>query len=313
MAQERSQKGSRFFRYMGPVIEALQDLGGSGRPAEAVGWITERLNISEEEQSSLLASGQPRYVNDIHWARYYLAQSGYIDSSKRGVWSLTKKGLSASLSSQEALSIRQEVQTAYREREAAKSEEHERDDTDKDEAVSEELPTPEPIDYRSRLMEILKNLPSEGFERLSQRLLRESGFQQVRIPMKSTTSSGHVVHPAERSDASVHIIHSSGRHGQGGVGFAPGSPLEIEPVGVVDEAIQNGVSDGWVGEAGMPLCDRHLSNDQGGGSAIAIIHDFEQVLGLAAGEGIAQPVIEDQELHSGERVEEFGIGAVSVG
>ena len=85
------------------------------------------------------------------------------------------------MSSQEALSIRQEVLTAYREREAAKSEEQDRDDTDKDEAVSEELPTPEPIDYRSRLMEILRSLPSEGFERLSQRLLRESGFQQVNV------------------------------------------------------------------------------------------------------------------------------------
>jgi hypothetical protein len=28
----------------------------------------------------------------------------------------------------------------------------------------------------------------------------------VHIPMKSSTSSGHVVHPSEQSDASVHII-----------------------------------------------------------------------------------------------------------
>jgi hypothetical protein len=74
------------------------------------------------------------------------------------------------------------------------------------------------------------------------------GLEALRIPMKSSTSSGHVVHPAERSDASVHIIHSSGRHGQGGIGFTPGFPLEIEPVGVVDHAVQDGITDSRINE-----------------------------------------------------------------
>ena len=45
----------------------------------------------------------------------------------------------------------------------------------------EEESTPEHMDYRSRLMEILTSLPPDGFERLCQRLLRESGFQQVNV------------------------------------------------------------------------------------------------------------------------------------
>jgi restriction system protein len=146
-----------------------------------VDWIAEKLNISEEEQNDLLTSGRPRYVNDIHWARYYLVQSGYIDSSKRGVWNLTKKGLSASLSRRDALSIFQEVLNAYRESQAAKKEEQGLDDTDDGEVVSEEPPTLMPTDYRSELMETLRSLPSDGFERLSQRILRESGFQQVNV------------------------------------------------------------------------------------------------------------------------------------
>jgi hypothetical protein len=93
--------------------------------------------------------------------------------------------------------------------------------------------------------------------------------------MKSSTSSGHGVHQSERSDASENIIHSSGRHGQGGVDLAAGLSLEIEPVGIVDQAIQDGVADGWVREAGMPICNRHLSGDHGGRSVIAIIQDFE--------------------------------------
>jgi uridine phosphorylase len=42
----------------------------------------------------------------------------------------------------------------------------------------------------------------------------------LRIPVKSSTSSGDAVHPSERSDASMNIIPSSGRHGQGRVDLA---------------------------------------------------------------------------------------------
>lgn len=131
--------------------------------------------------------------------------------------------------------------------------------------------------------------------------------------MKTSTSSGHVVHPSERSDASENIIHSSGRHGQGGVDLASGLSLETEPIGIVDQAIQDGVPDGWIGEAGVPLCNRHLSGDHSGRSVKAVIQDFEQVLGLAASEGISEPVIKDQKLGSGKGVEELGVGAVGVG
>jgi hypothetical protein len=45
--------------------------------------------------------------------------------------------------------------------------------------------------------------------------------KQVRIPTKSSRSSGHAVHLSERSDASTRIIPLSGRHGQRRIGLAP--------------------------------------------------------------------------------------------
>ena len=86
----------------------------------------------------------------------------------------------------------------------------------------------------------------------------------VRIPMKSSTSSGHVDHQSERSDAGVNIIHSSGRHGQVRVELTSGLSLEIEPVGIVDQAVQDGIPDGWIGKADVPLCNGHLSGDHSG-------------------------------------------------
>lgn len=43
----------------------------------------------------------------------------------------------------------------------------------------------EPLDHRTKLLTLIKTLPPAGFERLSQRLLRESGFQQVTVIGKS--------------------------------------------------------------------------------------------------------------------------------
>lgn len=175
MARKRKQNGPQFLRFVSPVIEALQDLGGSGRPSEVVDRIASKLNVSEDEQSEQLESGQSRFANEIHWARFYLARTGYIDSSKRGVWSLTEKGLSAKLSQQDALSIFQEVQADSK-----------RDETsilaeDDGQSSSQEQLVEKKVDYRSELMGILQSLPPGGFERLCQRLLRESGFQQVNV------------------------------------------------------------------------------------------------------------------------------------
>ncbi len=40
-------------------------------------------------------------------------------------------------------------------------------------------------DHRTALLDLIKSLPPNGFERLSQRLLRESGFQHVSVTGKS--------------------------------------------------------------------------------------------------------------------------------
>ena len=75
------------------MIEAIRELGGSGRPDEVRAVIARELHISETEQSEPLPSGvQTRFENQVHWARFYLAKAGYIDSSQRGVWTLTEKG-----------------------------------------------------------------------------------------------------------------------------------------------------------------------------------------------------------------------------
>jgi len=93
------------FRYLNPILDVLRDLGSSGRANEVTDLVVEKLQIPEEEVAETIKSGMSRVVNQIHWARLMLSKTGYLDSSKRGVWTLTEKGMGASLSDQDLLDL----------------------------------------------------------------------------------------------------------------------------------------------------------------------------------------------------------------
>jgi restriction system protein len=174
------QQGPQFVRYFGPVLNVLKELGGSGRPAEVRDAIVGMMNISEEEQNETLASGQSRFDNQVGWARFYLVKAGYLDSSTRGVWSLTEKGRNANLTHRQALQIFKEIQQQFSTENKAV--------TDKPVSRSEKLEeplVPDDEDHRIALLKTMKALPPEGFERLCQRLLRESGFERVTVTGRS--------------------------------------------------------------------------------------------------------------------------------
>ena len=94
------------FRYLNPILEVLQAIGGSGKSSEVIDLVIEKLNISDEELRETVESGQPKVINQIHWAKLMLAKTDHLDSSRMGsVWNLTEKGLSAKLSKGEMMPI----------------------------------------------------------------------------------------------------------------------------------------------------------------------------------------------------------------
>lgn len=180
-AKQRSPvEGAQFVRYFGPLLDALRALGGSGSPEEVVERIAADLKLSDEIQNELLPSGEPRYRNQVHWARFYLVREGLLDSSKRGVWSLTERGRSTTLTYPQAHQIFLKWVRIFQEQrraDAAKAE--------PPEEVVAEATGATPQDYRGAVMEILLKLPASGFERLCQRVLREAGFTQVVVTGRS--------------------------------------------------------------------------------------------------------------------------------
>jgi hypothetical protein len=105
MATRKAGKGPQFVRFFGPLLDALRKLGGSGTPEEAVDQIAKDLGITDAEQDERLTSGESRFKNQVAWARFYLVRDGLLDSSKRGVWSLTDKGQTATLTHEQAKEI----------------------------------------------------------------------------------------------------------------------------------------------------------------------------------------------------------------
>ena len=165
-------KGPQFTRFFKPILEVLKEIGDSGTAAEVIDQVIEKMGIPESEQAVTLKNGQSRVRNQVQWARLYLVRSGYVDSSRRGVWSLTEKGLSVDTKAFDVLGIFREVQKVFAEEKKLKD----RTEPFVDQTNDDEIETQ---DYRTKLLNLIKSLPADGFERLSQRLLRESGFQQV--------------------------------------------------------------------------------------------------------------------------------------
>ncbi len=170
-----------YFKFFSPMLQVLKKLGDSGTRKEVVSEIISFMNISEQEQEETLKNGASRVENLIHWAEVYLSKGGLIDSSERGVLTLTDKGNDKDYSDQELLEIYLNVKRSFTQLgiEAKKKKVLVAEESD---IVEEIIDIPE---YKKELLNILKTVPPFGFEKLCQRLLRESGFEEVIVTRKT--------------------------------------------------------------------------------------------------------------------------------
>jgi len=173
-------KGPDFTKYFVPIIEILRELGGSGNPAEVTDLIIDRYNISEEELELRNKNGGSTVKNRIAWARFYLVKGGVLDSTKRGVWTLKPSYL-------DRIDIDKPNEFFSRTHDIfdKKKDVSETDNPNLfgiDDEIEEKV---EDENCRVQVIDILKQLPPDGFERLCQRLLRESGFSHVKVTGKS--------------------------------------------------------------------------------------------------------------------------------
>jgi restriction system protein len=160
-----------------PLVHALRDMGGSASLSEATDAVIEQENVPEAELEKTNKNGQSKVRNQIAWARMYLVYAGYIDSSARGVWSLTEKGLKEDITKIDSLELFKSVRLNFKTDSEGTGTGKPQNDLDATEKLLES--------EESQLLPLLKSLNPEGFERLCQRLLREHGFQNVKVTGRS--------------------------------------------------------------------------------------------------------------------------------
>lgn len=138
---------------MKPTVEAIQGLGGSGSVDEIVEKVISTLGIPDELVAQPYITkrgnedGRTLLEYELAWVRTYLKQLGVLENSVRGVWALTGKELVNNFA---------EISTAVE---------------------------PVPITNWRELLNkyLVETLSPAAFERLVQRMLRETGFTQVEV------------------------------------------------------------------------------------------------------------------------------------
>jgi len=155
-----------------PLIEAMEKLGGSGTNEEIENQVAEIMNLTDEQLEIIHnpdKGGKSEFEYRLAWTRTYLKRFGILDNSSRGVWALTPKGREVdSVDEKEVVRIV---------REQIRLEKSKRDEEPEE--------TDENITWREELTDLLLTLSPDAFERLVQRLLRESGFIQVEVTGRS--------------------------------------------------------------------------------------------------------------------------------
>ncbi|CDH47574.1 restriction endonuclease [Candidatus Contendibacter odensensis] len=166
-----------FYLLMNPLLNALFNLGGSGSINEIYEKVLELESIDENASLILHSpekSNQTEIAYRLAWARTYLKKYGFLENSTRGVWMLT------TLAKDKKKVAPKEVIKAVNKSDKDENKKANTIDLN-DNNILNETKT-----WKEEIYQILTNEITPGaFERLTQRVLRESGFVQVEITGKT--------------------------------------------------------------------------------------------------------------------------------
>jgi restriction system protein len=152
-----------------PLLTALHQLGSSASISELEQNVAKILGLSEKDLEEPHDESRTKFAYNLAWARTYLKRYGLIENSARGVWALTAEGQKATSISKDA--VKRKVQEEFRKKRHQKK--------------AEEDEEPDDLGWEAEALSALKAMPPEAFERLCQRVLRESGFIQVEVTGRS--------------------------------------------------------------------------------------------------------------------------------
>ena len=160
-----------------PTLKALEDRGGSASIQELSEQVATDLALPDEILDIPHKDG-PRSEVDYRaaWARTHLKLVGAIDNRSRGIWTITEVGRRIQTDKEICELVRLERVRQRKERQSQPAE---------PEAENENDDVPDEPDWKETLLSIVRRMEPDAFERLCQRVLRESGFTKVEVTGRS--------------------------------------------------------------------------------------------------------------------------------
>jgi restriction system protein len=156
---------------MNPLLIAIRNLGGSASISEMEEEVATIMELTDDTISEIHRGNRTKYNYNMAWSRTYLKGTGYLTNSERAVWALTPQGMEINDVDPASIAIQ-----------------HRNSSSDSNTSDTTRIDTSEidkEIEWEDNLLELIKNISPEAFERLCQRLLREAGFVNVVVTGRS--------------------------------------------------------------------------------------------------------------------------------
>lgn len=150
------------------TIEVLKKLGGSGAIEEINEAIINLLSLTESEVEDIHRGSTTKLEYRSAWARTYLKISGFLVNGTRGVWSLKELGNNSLVVDKEEvkrvakLNMAQVESVSGFDNSFEVQQKIDIEDTDIDE-----------LNWQNDVLEVVKGITANQFEKLCQRILRE--------------------------------------------------------------------------------------------------------------------------------------------
>jgi restriction system protein len=165
-----------YYSMMNPLLKAIHELGGSGTIEEIDTKVIEIMDLPEEifKTPHGEKSSKSEVEYRLAWTKTYLKKYGLLENSSRGIWVLTNvKDKPTEVDPQDVV---KKVHTMESNKKSRKADESSPELNESEEELQ---------NWKDDLLNLILEIEPLQFERLAQRLLRESGFTQVEVTSKS--------------------------------------------------------------------------------------------------------------------------------
>ena len=167
------------------ILTTLRDMNGVAKAGAVKAAVVQAMSEAGEAMNEqMLASGVPKYQNDIYWARMYLVNAGLLEPAKiagHGVWKLTSLGWESPLDMATAAAIYHK--TANPGISGGKTKDQANLPAPSGDDLQQDLEGT--VNWQVQLKEILWSLSDQGFEHLCAAIMTANGLDQIKVTGKS--------------------------------------------------------------------------------------------------------------------------------